>query len=142
MRSLSSQLRPIAGHLTAAPRVYADANLPWGVVDFMRQTLGWDVLFVLEDPDLRRASDRDHFRWALEFGRTIVTLDHDFLDGERFPPADSPGVVVCTAPGEDGLRRLLKELDERLPRGVTGDPPLRGQVLDWHLGHAAGAVEG
>jgi len=41
--------------LTDAPRVYVDANLPRGVVTFMRQTLHLDVLFVLEDPELRRA---------------------------------------------------------------------------------------
>ena len=52
----------------------------------MRHELGWDVLFVLEEPELRRASDRDHFGRALELGRTLITLDHDFFDDRRFPP--------------------------------------------------------
>ena len=37
------------------PRVYADANIPAGLVAHMRAALGWDVLFVLEDEALRRA---------------------------------------------------------------------------------------
>jgi hypothetical protein len=56
MGTLASALGPIADRLHDAPRVYVDANIPLGLVGFMRQQLGWDVLFVLDDPDLRRAS--------------------------------------------------------------------------------------
>jgi hypothetical protein len=128
--TLASELRPIAANLTAAPRVYADANLPLGVVAFMRQTLGWDVLFVLEDDDLRRAPDRDHFRRALDLGRTLITLDHDFCDSRRFPAADSPGVVVCSAPDEDGVKRLLTDVDRAIRRvDPPMDLPLRGRLI-------------
>src|SRR4029079_6264882 len=100
MGSLASELRPIAADLAASPRGYADANLARGCVAFMGQTLGWDVLFVLEHDDLRRAPDREHFRLALEFGRTLITMDHDFCDDRRFPPEHSPGVVLCSAHAE------------------------------------------
>jgi hypothetical protein len=132
--SLTSELRPIAAELSPVPRVYVDANLPWGIVGFMRQTLHWDVLFVLEDPDLRRASDREHFRRARELGRTLITLDHDFFDEQRFPPSESPGVVVCSAPDESGLRRLLASLDREVLGVEPVELPLRGRTLDWHLG--------
>jgi len=72
MGTLASALRPIAGELADAPRVYVDANMPAGVVDAMRHALRWDVLFVLEHDDLRRASDREHFQRALDFGRTLI----------------------------------------------------------------------
>jgi predicted nuclease of predicted toxin-antitoxin system len=127
--SLSSELRPIAASLSGAPRVYADANLPWGAVTFMRQTLHWDVLFVLEDPGLRRASDLQHFHRALEFGRTLITLDHDFFDARRFPPSSSPGVVVCTAPDERALKRLLTQLDDTLRADRSVDLPFRGKTI-------------
>jgi hypothetical protein len=131
MGTLASELRPIAAELAAAPRVYVDANLPWGTVAFMRRDLHWDVLFVLEDPDWRRAPDREHFRRALELGRTLITLDRDFLDDARFPPADSPGVVICSAPDEVGLRRLCQHVDEAVLRGpVPVDLPLRGRKLE------------
>lgn len=131
MGTIASELRPIAAALAAAPRVYADANVPFGVVAFMRQTLRWDVLFVLEDPSIRRAPDRDHFRRALDLGRTIITLDRDFLDDQRFPLVSSPGVVVCSAPDEDALKRLLKELDEGVLRAAPRqDLPLRGRKLE------------
>ena len=130
MGSLASELRPIAADLAAAPRVYVDANVPLGSVLFMRHALGWDVLFVLEHEDLRRAPDREHFRLALEFGRTLITMDHDFCDDRRFPPESSPGVVVCSAPNEAVLSRLLKRLDATVLR-PEGSPnlPLKGRKL-------------
>ena len=33
--------------------MYADANIPNGVVEYMRARLRWDVFFVLEHDDLR-----------------------------------------------------------------------------------------
>ena len=129
MGSLSSELRPIAARLSDAPRVYVDANLPWGAVTFMRQTLHWDVLFVLEDPEFRRASDLQHFHRALELGRTLITLDRDFFDERRFPPSSSPGVVVCTAPDERALKRLLKQLDDTLRADRAVDLPFRGTTI-------------
>jgi len=130
MGSLASELRPIAAELSAAPRVYVDANVPWGAVDFMRHGLHWDVLFVLEEPAFRRASDLEHFHRALELGRTLVTLDHDFFNERRFPRPSSPGVVVCTAPDEPALKRLLARLDQRLRGDAAGELPLRGQVIE------------
>jgi hypothetical protein len=130
MGTLASALNPIAADLAAAPRVYVDANVPVGLVTFMRRTLGWDVLFVLEDPALRRAPDRDHFAHALDYGRTLITFDGDFLDDRRFPPAHSPGVLVLSAPDERACRRLLGRVDRdwfRLP--AAGPLPLRGRKL-------------
>ena len=131
MGSLASGLRPVAARLSAAPRVYVDANLPWGAVVFMRQVLRWDALFVIEEPDLRRARDRDHFQRAFDLGRTLITLDHDFADPQRFPPGQSPGVVICTAPDEAALKRLLEHLDRAVLRvAADAELPLRGQTLE------------
>ena len=130
MGTLASELRPIATELAATPRVYVDANVPFGLVSFMRHTLSWDVLFVLEHDDLRRAPDVTHFQRALDLGRTLITLDHDFFDDRRFPLASSPGVVVCSAPNEAALRRLLVRLDRTMlrPDGAL-ELPLRGQKI-------------
>jgi predicted nuclease of predicted toxin-antitoxin system len=132
MGTLASALSPIAAEMTDAPRVYIDANLPLGLVTFMRQTLGWDVLFVLEDPSLRRAPDRDHFQHALDYNRTLITLDFDFLDDRRFPPTSSPGVIVLSAPDERRLERLLVRVDREFLRAGTGRAtplPLRGRKV-------------
>ena len=48
MGTLSSELAPHAERLSPHPRIYADANVPAGLVAYMRQRLHWDVLFVLE----------------------------------------------------------------------------------------------
>ncbi len=130
MGTLASELRSLAGAMAPAPRVYVDANVPCGIVATMRRELGWDVLFVLEDPALRRAPDRDHFFRALDLGRTLITLDHDFLDDRRFPPGCSPGCIVCSAPDERILLRLLRYVDRVLLRAADAIPqPLRGRKI-------------
>jgi predicted nuclease of predicted toxin-antitoxin system len=133
MGTLASEL----GHLApdaAAPRVYADANLPAGIVSMMRHELGWDVLFVVEDERLRRAHDRDHFAHALELDRTIVTLDHDFCNDAAFPPALSPGVIVCSVPNETALARVLRYVDRDIFRADgAADLPLRGRKIELSL---------
>jgi hypothetical protein len=134
MRSLSSELGPHIERIVEQPRVYADANIPSGVVGFMRVTLAWDVLFVLEHEDLRRASDLHHYQLARQLGRTLVTLDRDYTDDRRFPPAESPGVIVFSAPDERWLRKLLQQADQKIFRGATAVArPLEGRKIVWHI---------
>jgi len=130
MGTLASGLRPIAEELAGAPRVYVDANLPAGAVSAMRRELGWDVLFVMEHDDLRRAADAEHYRRARDLGRTLITLDRDFLDNRRFPLAESPGVIVMFAPDERGLVTLLTRIDREMLRTELGEPlSLSGRKL-------------
>src|ERR1044071_6071812 len=116
MGSLASELAPHAERLANEPRVYVDANIPAGLVAFMRTRLRWDVLFVIEHDDLRRARDGEHYRLARQLRRTLITLDRDYLDDRKFPPAHSGGVLVLAAPGEDGYMALLTRLDRELFR--------------------------
>lgn len=141
MGTLASELGPHAERIAGQPRLYVDANVPAGLVAFMRARLHWDVLFVLEHEDLRRARDGEHYRLARQLGRILITLDRDYLDDQKFPPAESGGVIVLTAPTEHGFRGLLTRLDEmfrapaRLRDGFGGQAALDGQKLhlnvDW-----------
>ena len=133
MGSLSSELGPHIARLVDEPRIYADANIPSGVVTYMRTTLGWDVLFVLEHDDLRRAPDLHHYRLARKLGRTLVTLDRDYLDDRRFPEPESPGVIVFSAPDERWLRRLLKQVDGQVFRAADARAPLEGRKITWQI---------
>jgi Domain of unknown function (DUF5615) len=134
MGTLSSELGPIVEQSANQPRVYADANLPLGVVEFMREKLGWDVLFVVEHDDLRRARDIEHYRLARQLGRTLVTLDRDYLDDRRFPPDEGAGVIVFCAPDERWLRKLLAKMDRDLFRTETAPAlPLERRKVEWHI---------
>ncbi|MGE5198901.1 MAG: DUF5615 family PIN-like protein [Rhodospirillaceae bacterium] len=130
MGSLSSELAALAERHAGGPRVYADANIPAGIVSFMRDRLKWDVFFVMEHDELRRATDDEHFRRARDMRRTLVSLDHDYLDDRRFPPSRTAGVVVLSAPDERLLARLLARLDRGLFRapGRGGDEAAAGAV--------------
>ena len=116
MGTLSSELAPHVERLSPRPRVYADANVPAGLVAHMRTRLQWDVLFVLEEAGLRRAPDVKHYRLAQQLRRTLVTMDRDYLDDRRFPPDEGGGVMVIHAPDERELSSLLDRIDKMLFR--------------------------
>jgi hypothetical protein len=107
----------------------------------MRTTLSWDVLFVIEHDDLRRARDGEHYRLARQLRRTLITLDRDYLDDRKFPPERSGGVVVLMAPTQGGFIQLLKRLDREVLRtGIAPLPehseeplPLEGRKLHVHV---------
>jgi hypothetical protein len=124
MGTLWSELGPLTDEGAVCPRVYADANVPAGVVGFMRGSLRWDVLFVIEHDDLRRAPDIEHYRLARQLRRTLITMDRDYLDDRRFPPRETAGVVVLSAPNQRGLELLLA----------------RVHLLMFHGGHREGAL--
>jgi hypothetical protein len=137
MGTLSSELGPLVERTAQQPRVYADANVPLGAIGFMRDTLGWDVLSVIEHDDLRRARDIEHFRLARQLGRTLVTLDRDYLDDRQFPPDESAGVIVFCVPDERWLRRLLTRMDREMFRPANGEEwralPLERRKVEWHI---------
>jgi hypothetical protein len=141
MGTLASELGGHVHHFSGQPRIYVDANVPAGLVGLMRRALGWDVLFVLEHDDLRRAPDGEHYRLARQLRRTLITLDRDYLDDRRFPPAESGGVLVLTAPTENGLMALLKRFDKEIlrspaidgPDAALDDLPLEGRKLHIHV---------
>lgn len=114
MGTLASELAGHADQQSDQPRVYVDANVAAPLVRYMRERLGWDVLSVVEEDDLRRASDLEHFRLARQLRRTLITFDKDFLDDRRFPPAESGGVLVLSAPDESRYRQLVAEVDARV----------------------------
>ena len=140
MGTLASELGPHAERIAGQPRLYVDANVPAGLVAFMRDQLQWDVLFVIEHDDLRRARDGDHYRLARHLRRTLITLDRDYLDDRRFPPAESGGVLVLTAPEENGYLKLLTRLDAEVFRAGRSEPSkperslaLSGRKLHVHV---------
>jgi uncharacterized protein DUF5615 len=114
MGTLSSELAGHAERLTPRPRIYADANVPAGLVAFMRSSLRWDVLFVIEVAELRRAPDVKHYRLAQQLRRTLITMDRDYLDDRRFPPHEGSGVLVIQAPDERQLFALVARVDRVL----------------------------
>ena len=149
MGTLASELGPHVERTAQQPRIYVDANMPAGLVAFMRNALQWDVLFVIEHDDLRRARDGEHYRLARQLRRTLITLDRDYLDDRKFPRDESGGVLVLMAPEEKGYLTLLKRLDVELfrtarrPERHDGQEialPLEGRKLHVHVDWA-GSLE-
>ena len=106
---------------------------------------------MIEHDDLRRARDGEHYRLARQLRRTLITLDRDYLDDRKFPPDESGGVLVLTAPEENGYIHLLKRAGPRgashaevpLPEHSDEPLPLEGRKLHVHVdwdGHSDCAV--
>jgi hypothetical protein len=132
MGTLSGELSTWINRQGPGPRVYADANVPAGVVAFMRERLRWDVFCVMEHPDLRRAADVEHYRLARQMHRTLITLDRDYFDDRRFPPAESGGVIVLSAPDERQLARVLQRVGRQWLESTETAPcplPLAGRKI-------------
>jgi hypothetical protein len=71
--------------------------------------------------------------------RTLITLDRDYLDDRRFPPAESGGVFVINAPDERLLASLLQRIDRAFFRqgddaceGHSTALPLAGRKMQVH----------
>ena len=136
MGTLASELAGRVDEQPGAPRVYVDANVPAPLVRYMRQRLWWDVLHVVEEDELRRASDLEHFRLARQLRRTLITFDRDFLDDRCFPAAESGGVLVLTAPDEGRYRQMLKKLDTEIFRRSSSETDVGRTVVPMPLAGA------
>jgi len=88
-------------------RVYADENIPFKVVKFLRNTLNWDVKYVCEDKNLKEKSDLYHHRAARRKKRVLLTRDRGFLDTHWFPFHRTAGVIVLE---ERNTKRIISSL--------------------------------
>jgi hypothetical protein len=108
----------------------------------MRDVLQWDALFVIEHDDLRRARDDEHYRLARQLRRTLISFDRDYLDDRKFPPLESGGVVILTAPEQRGYIALLKRLDAEVfqPSLNAAMLPFEGRKVHVHVDWAGDTI--
>jgi len=90
-----------------------DENLSPSHVRTLRD-LGHDAVSVVE-MGLSGADDDVVRTAAIEGGRVLVTLDGDFANVLRYPPAATPGVVRFRLhpPTEQAIVRCLSEFSQR-----------------------------
>lgn len=96
-----------------------DENLPGGVAEVLRAA-GHDAITVW-DEDLKGVSDTDLFAVCRVEDRTLMTLDLDFADIRRYPPSETPGILVYLILPQDKVR-LLECLHRIIPR-IEQEPP-------------------
>lgn len=85
-----------------------DENIGRRGVELLRSA-GHDVMTV-EDQGLCGAPDERLFQVCLAEQRALITLDHDFGQVLRFPPASSCGIVILELPGRASSEALLGRL--------------------------------
>jgi predicted nuclease of predicted toxin-antitoxin system len=86
---------------------------------------GHDVMTV-RDQHLQGASDDRVFAVASAEGRALITLDRDFGQVLRFPPASSAGIVILDLGPRPGPQALLERLRDFL--AVVETRPLTGRL--------------
>ena len=100
-----------------------DENLSRRAADLIR-TAGHDTVTVVSQ-GLRGVADETLFQVCKHEGRALVTLDRDFGQVLRYPPAASAGIVVLEigrrathAALLDRVRELVILLNTRSPEGA------------------------
>jgi predicted nuclease of predicted toxin-antitoxin system len=93
-------------------KLKADESIGKSGIELLRNQ-GHDVATVREQ-GLAGAADETLFRACAVEGRTLITLDRDFGQVTRFPPADSAGIVVLELGGRASLGLLHARLREFL----------------------------
>ena len=101
-------------------RVYADEDIPAELVEFARNHLGWNVVYVCEHEAWCQRCDVWHHRQARMQGRLLLTRDKDFLDPTRFPYHKCPGVIVLEGRKPARLRGLLQKVARFRGRDTGG----------------------
>lgn len=102
-------------------KLFLDENLSWLQAGALRER-GHDAIAAAE-AGLAGAPDERIRAFAIETGRILLTLDADFANILRFPPADTPGVVRLKVhpPTEEAIRELIFSVV-----GTLADVPLAG----------------
>lgn len=78
-------------------RIKVDENIGRSGVELLRQA-GHDVMTVREQ-GLAGAADEGVYQACVAEGRALITLDRDFGQVPRFPPARTAGIVVLDLGG-------------------------------------------
>ena len=73
-------------------KIKLDENIDVRLAPFLAQG-GHDADTVL-DERLVGSDDETLYRTCQETGSVLITLDLDFANPRRFPPQDTPGIVV------------------------------------------------
>ncbi len=134
MGTLSSELTHArVDAVGGAPRIYADANIPTRHRRLhAARSSGGTSCSSSSTTTCGGRRDIEHYRLARQLGRTLVTLDRDYIDDRGFPPSEGAGVIVFWAPDEARLRELLARADRSLFRAEGAGPlPLDGRKLHW-----------
>lgn len=82
---------------------------------------GHDTLTVREQ-DLRGSDDIDLYRLCISEDRALVTLDLDFSNILRYPPENTPGLIVLRGP--DDLFSTVRILIVTLIQALNEESPL------------------
>ncbi|MCX6053526.1 MAG: DUF5615 family PIN-like protein [Chloroflexi bacterium] len=91
-----------------------DENLPVDVCQLLQQT-GYDCMSV-HDQKMTGATDDILLTVCQSEGRIMLTLDLDFCDIRRYPPASYPGIIILRLEHQDKehvvsvLRRIIPSL--------------------------------
>ncbi len=110
-------------------RLLLDENLSPQQALILRSQ-GHDAIAVI-DIGLSGAPDEAIRAFAIETGRILLTLDVDFANMLRFPPADTPGVIRLKVhpPSEAAIRDQIQQT-----LALLSDRPIAGCLVVAHGG--------
>jgi len=98
-----------------------DENLPVEFIDLLKKE-GWRAYSVFEE-ELGGARDEAIFNRCKKENLILLTLDLDFANILKYPPEESPGIIVFRPSRQDKIH-LMEMLTEILP-SLKKHPPAK-----------------
>jgi predicted nuclease of predicted toxin-antitoxin system len=105
-------------------RLKVDENISRTGIELLRRHIG-DVATVHEQR-LSGKSDELIYRMCIEEDRALVTLDRDFGQVTRFPPEETPGIVILELGNPATTQLLHSRLTEFL--ALAAVRPVAGEL--------------
>lgn len=105
-------------------KIKLDENIGKRGLELLRQA-GHDVSTVYQQ-GLSGVADEPIFHICADEGRVLITLDRDFGEVLRFPPAQSAGIVILDLGPRATPTRLLQRLGDFL--SVAGRQDVTGKL--------------
>jgi predicted nuclease of predicted toxin-antitoxin system len=123
-------------------RLYADNDVEREIVDHLRAS-GMDVLWISEDPRLRRQTDDEfHYEKARQLRRYLLTRDQDFWDDHKHPLAASPGVLILAATALDVAKYLPILIQKLMDANNPLSEPIRLDGMKVRMASEGFAIKG
>jgi len=123
-------------------RIYADNDIEREIVDHLRGS-NMDVLWISEDPRLRRQQDdRFHYQKARQLRRYLLTRDQGFWDDRKHPLAASPGVLIISSAEIDVAKFLPVVLQKLMDANNPLGEPITLASLKVRMGSESFSIKG
>jgi len=119
--------------------LYTDEHIEKSTIDSLRKA-GFNVLSVLENPELQGKDDDFHYKNAKRLNKFLVTRDQGFWDNKKYPLRTSPLIIIITNKDSKTEVEMLKAIRAILysllsPQGGVRTTQIKLKLSDTNINY-------